>query len=213
MSKTINFSVSITFDEEITDRNVIKEIAENIAKAIAHEEEYGDLVPSETEAIIQKTIVKIDGDDEETEHDTLHEVMESCSPEKCGKNGCDCLGRLDGKNSNEVKIWELTDPDNFQYGKKLKEGVYLFKEFDRNNYSAGDNYDEKIIFIDSVFDNDVLWIEEQVNISMFTDKDKEEAISGCYSSLDELKRICQNDMEQVNWIVAECLFEESSGLY
>lgn len=32
---------------------------------------------------------------------SFNDAMESCSIEKCGKNGCDCLGRLDGKEMGE----------------------------------------------------------------------------------------------------------------
>ena len=46
MSKTISFKVNVTFSEEVTSEKDIKEIAQNIARAIQNET-YGDGIASD----------------------------------------------------------------------------------------------------------------------------------------------------------------------
>lgn len=107
--------------------------------------------------------------------------------------------------------WKLTDPDNFQYGRKIREGVYEFKEYDRINYGMNlDDYPTEDIYIDSVFDNSEFWEEMTIVMAHYTPEQIEKHVSAYYGSLAELKEICGDDWE---WIVAECIFEQESGLY
>jgi hypothetical protein len=90
--------------------------------------------------------------------------------------------------------WTLTDPDNDQYGLELREGVYLFKE--KNHFHEINDEGE--------------WIEIQVNLKDYSEEKREEIASMYYGSLDELKSHYGDNWE---WILAECIFEQESGLY
>lgn len=79
--------------------------------------------------------------------------------------------------------WICTDPDNKQYGRQLSETEFEFKERGEEMFINLDNYNEDEI------DNH---------------------ISAYYNSINELKNIYK---EQSNWIIAECIFEQESGLY
>ena len=115
---------------------------------------------------------------------------------------------------NFIETWTLTDPDNFQYGRRISKGVFQFKEYDKDSNPTVNklDYDCKRAYVVAAFDDDC-WIEATIDISHYSDEQKEEAINGYYTSLDALKEICGGDMEQVDWIVAECEFEQNSGLY
>lgn len=90
--------------------------------------------------------------------------------------------------------WICTDSDNEQYGRKIANGVYEFKEKNRglSEYEP----------------------EEFIEISIFLAQYSEEKInshiSAYYDSIDQIKRFYGDDWE---WIVAECIFEQESGLY
>ena len=101
--------------------------------------------------------------------------------------------------------WTCTDPDNYQYGRKISENVYEFKELSRN-------HDFKITdkWVNSVFDNGGFWKQDVIDLNDYVEPQKENYISGYYPSMEELKRICKNDIEQVNWIIAECIFEQTN---
>lgn len=72
--------------------------------------------------------------------------------------------------------WICTDPDNQQYGRKLTETIYEFKEH---------------------------------NVTMVVDLDE-------YTS-EQMKKAYEPygfpDGDLTNWIIAECIFEQESGLY
>lgn len=108
--------------------------------------------------------------------------------------------------------WKLTDPDNFQYGRQVSLGVFQFKEFNRNDYSFEnpEHYEDKQEFIDTVFDNPVFWEEDTIVLANFNEHEIREHISTYYDSLEQLQEIYGDEWE---WIVAECIFEQQSGLY
>ena len=107
--------------------------------------------------------------------------------------------------------WKLTDPDNFQYGRKISEGVYEFKEFDRNNYALNlADYPTEDIFINTVFDHSEFWEEMTIVMSQYTEEQIQKHISAYYKDVDHIKEIYGDDWE---WIVAECIFEQESSLY
>jgi len=116
------------------------------------------------------------------------------------------LIKVDNENT-----WTCTDPDNHQYGRMIREGVYEFKEFDRQNYSINtDDYSSAEQFIETVFDNSEFWKEMQISLVDYNEVEIEDNVSGYYGSLDNLKKICGVEWM---WIVAECIFEQKSGLY
>ena len=113
----------------------------------------------------------------------------------------------DTKNIDYTKLkWTCTDPDNFQYGRKLSSGVYQFKEW------IGDEKPKIPIdkSIKDCFDESGNWEEDTIVLKNFDEQEIENHVSAYYGSLKELKESCGDDWE---WIVAECIFEQQSGLY
>ena len=119
------------------------------------------------------------------------------------------------KDNKEIE-WTCTDPDNFQFGRMIREGVYEFKEFDRNNYSEKfaellkKHYEEADNVIEGVFNDSDYWTEIQVSLVDYNDVEIDNHVSAYYSSLEKLKEECGEDWM---WIAAECIFEQESGLY
>ncbi len=108
--------------------------------------------------------------------------------------------------------WKLTDASNFQYGRKVSPGVYQFKEFDHDNYSFKnpEYYKTEREFIDTVFDNPEFWIEDTIVLANFNDAEIRGHVSSYCDSLEQLKEIYGDKWE---FVVAECIFEQQSGLY
>ena len=126
------------------------------------------------------------------------------------------------KNKNQIKInltdlnykllvWSKTDPDNHQYGRQLSDGVFQFKEFDRNNYEINTKeYGSEAEFIDAVFNKSEFWEEDTIVLANFNDDEIRGHVSAYYDSLEQLKEIYGKDS---NFIIAECIFEQQSGMY
>lgn len=107
------------------------------------------------------------------------------------------------KNPND---WTCTDPDNFQYGRKLSDGVYQFKE-----WIGGSKLDVPIgETVKDCFDNPSHWEEDTIVLVDFTEEEIRNYVSAYYDSLEALREIYENDSD---WIIAECIFEQTSGLY
>lgn len=79
--------------------------------------------------------------------------------------------------------WVETDPDNKQFGRHLGGVRFEFKE---------------------------RGVQEIVDLSKESDAKKESVASSYYGSLANLKRDNGDGWE---WILAECIFEDGSGLY
>lgn len=108
--------------------------------------------------------------------------------------------------------WTCTDPDTHQYGRKIKDGHYQFREFDRFNYYINtDEYPSEDVFIDTVWDNDEFWVEEDIILSHYTDGEVRNHVSAYYESMEQLRKYY--DEEEAEWIIAEIIFEQESGLY
>lgn len=93
---------------------------------------------------------------------------------------------------DDFKVWECTDPDNEQYGRKISEGVYEFKEKDHHSESDDD------------------YVEMTITMSNYTPEQIADYISGYYPSMAVLELSYGDDSE---FIIAECIFEQESGLY
>jgi hypothetical protein len=90
--------------------------------------------------------------------------------------------------------WVCTDLDRKQYGKKLDEGHYMFKEF---HSEFAETYEDQ-------------WIEMDILLSYYDEDQINNHISSYYDSVDQIKELYGDEWE---WIVAECIFEQESGLY
>jgi hypothetical protein len=102
--------------------------------------------------------------------------------------------------------WTCTDPDNHQYGRKISDGVYQFKE-----WIGGGKLDEPVEkTIKECFDKPENWEENTITLSDYTEEEIRNHISAYYDSLEALREIYENDSD---WIIAECIFEQESALY
>lgn len=112
--------------------------------------------------------------------------------------------------------FKQTDADNFQFGREIRGGVFQFKEFlrdmwpDRFKALKTMPYDESIKIIEGIFEDTSFWCDMEINLSDYNETAIENHISAYYKDLDELKEIYGEDWM---FIVAECIFEQESGLY
>ncbi len=90
--------------------------------------------------------------------------------------------------------WVCTDSDNEQYGRQISNKIFEFKEKNRGL---------------SVYDENE-FIELTINLDNYTQEKIENHISAYYEDLNEIIEIYGADSD---WIVAECIFEQESGLY
>jgi hypothetical protein len=104
--------------------------------------------------------------------------------------------------SNEIE-WRLTDPDNLQYGRRLNTYVFEFKEFDRINYGRD-------VYNDADVKNDDAWITDTIDLSTYSAAEIMDYTENYYDNLDELFGIYGADS---CFIIAECIFEQTNGLY
>ena len=93
-----------------------------------------------------------------------------------------------------ITDWVCTDLDNEQYGRQLSETRFEFKEKNRGLL----DYDEDEI------------IEFGVDLNHYSEKEIDDVARTYYGSLDELKEQCGENWQ---WVLAECIFEQESGLY
>lgn len=92
--------------------------------------------------------------------------------------------------------WICTDRDRQQYGRKLCDGHYEFREANP-------------AFLENPSKEDPC-IEMDIILDHYTDKQIENHVAAYYKSVAEVKEIYGRNWE---WIVAECIFEQESGLY
>ena len=113
---------------------------------------------------------------------------------------------------NEEIEWKLTDPDNLQYGRRLSTYTFEFKEYDRSNYEPNNDGRFETIddYADHVFDIKGLWVTDIINLETYTAAEIIEHTEGYYENLDELFSACGADS---CFIIAECIFEQTNGLY
>ena len=90
--------------------------------------------------------------------------------------------------------WVCTDGSLDQWGRQISENVYEFKE--KNRDLIGYEEDE--------------FIEITIDLDDYSSTYVEDIISAYYSGIDEVKQLYGTDFE---WILAECIFEQESGLY
>ncbi len=109
------------------------------------------------------------------------------------------------------KIWQVTDIDNLQFNIK---GTFTWKEFDRVSYPV--LFDELIeqdveeIMESSYWFDDTYWIQKEINLPNYSLKEIQSHISPYYKGLDEIVKIYETEAD---FIAAECIFEQESGMY
>lgn len=106
--------------------------------------------------------------------------------------------------------WIITDPDNFQYGKRINPYIFEFKEFNRIDNDDLEHVSDKRLFIESIWDNDEYWVKETIDLKTYSIDQIINCIEGYYINLDALF-----DIYGVNScsIIAKCIFKQTNGLY
>lgn len=120
-------------------------------------------------------------------------------------------------NNNPTTEWKCTDPDNLQYG-RLNRGTPEFKEFDRNTFhelaakmKANTDLKKHEAFVNEfLLKHETYWIQKTIPHGFYKDEFIEEVASTYYKDLTDLKETCGDNWE---FILAECIFEQVSGLY
>jgi len=100
-----------------------------------------------------------------------------------------------------------TDIDSLQYGRKINQDIYEFKEFDRANYNFVDEI--KLLgikkFRKTYWRKKEFWVRNIINLQKYTSEQIKSFLSAYYPE--------RNEISLTNWIIAECIFEQESGLY
>lgn len=99
---------------------------------------------------------------------------------------------LKSHNYESSKVFEnlkFTDLDTEQLAIKISEDIWLYSEYDENNILLAEPYRTEFMYFDD----------------FSTTEFQEDAISGYYGSIDEVKEIYGNDWKQ---ILLECAFEQ-----
>lgn len=104
-----------------------------------------------------------------------------------------------------ITDWQCTDPDQYQFGRRLGTREFEFREFD--HFSIFPAEVDTIEEAEAMTDN---WTEMVVNLDDYSDEEKEDVSKAYYGSLDELK---EQNGDAWEWVLAECIFEQESGLY
>ena len=90
---------------------------------------------------------------------------------------------------SEIK-WLSTDPNCNQYGRKIGERKYEFKQ--------DWNYGGKIVLE-----------QDEIDLNDYTDEQINDHLSPYGWSIDQLKD--ENSLEDAEWLMAECIFEQTAG--
>jgi hypothetical protein len=105
-----------------------------------------------------------------------------------------CLEFIQWYNNQNISQWKCTDADLDQWGRQLDELIFEFKE--KNRGLAEYEPDE--------------YIQMTINLEQYSPDKIQNYIKAYYRDLNELLQL-YGDFS--NWIIAECIFEQESGLY
>ena len=112
------------------------------------------------------------------------------------------------KNLIDIKgnNWECTDASNFQFGRKVSNGIYQFKE-----WIGGGKINEDVSeTVKKEFNNPGHWEEGTIILEDISEQKILSHISAYYDSINQIKETYGDNWE---FIIAECIFEQQSGLY
>ena len=112
----------------------------------------------------------------------------------------------------DISEYEQCDHDNIQYGYYNSDSdTYFFREFNRLRFSYQyEKLKQEKWKVWEVWFNPAMWVEEHIDLKQYSDKEKEDAMLGYYQSFDAMKEIYGEDYK---FVLAECIFEQSNGLY
>jgi hypothetical protein len=97
--------------------------------------------------------------------------------------------RVDYHRTSEAPRWVCTDSSAGiqQYGRQLAEGVYEFKE--KRNGRA---------------------FQKTIALADYSPEQVESEVGAYYDSVADLRAMCAKNKDDADWIIAECLFEQSN---
>jgi len=84
--------------------------------------------------------------------------------------------------------WICTDPDTNQYGRKLSDKLYEFKQ-------------------DMKYNGVIVTEEDEINLNDYTEEEINDHLSPYGWSIEQLKD--ENTLEDAEWLMAECIFEQT----
>ena len=116
--------------------------------------------------------------------------------------------------------WECTDPDSLQFRRFLRDQVWEFKEFERltntkefSRFKAGyDRNPETFYSKPHYWDAWQFWNTGEIDLAQESPSSIEDTLSSYYDE-EEVKRLMESTDPDDQGIVAECVWEMSSGMY
>ena len=96
------------------------------------------------------------------------------------------------KCKKDIVEWTCTDPDQQQYGRKIKDGHYQFKE---KPHHPNDDYEEGEM------------VEMDIILAHYTREEMWHHVKAYYTSMQEVYDTYGDEAE---WIIAECIFEQET---
>ena len=117
-----------------------------------------------------------------------------------------------------ITQWTLTDGSTLQFRKNYlaseNNGKFLFREFDNREYDLEAAtalwYNNRQEFINQYWNVDKYWIEAEVDLSAYTKEKAWDYVSGYYD-INEFNDMWGSKFDHD--IIAECIFEQTNGLY
>lgn len=123
--------------------------------------------------------------------------------------------------SNFMQGWTCTDPNNFQFRRKISDKIYEFKEFDMSllnpNTTSSLEYikdKEKLgleLFTEKYWGNTTLWFNEEIDLDDYNEDDIKEVLDTYgYEYEDGLVVYPNGDSYADDALIAECIFEQDT---
>ena len=120
---------------------------------------------------------------------------------KCGC-GCQTLTETSPINREYIE-WICTDPNTHQYGRQFGEDIFEFKEFNPFNMFPSKETEKDLL-------DENNWEQLIVDLTIINQERMRNHLAAYYNSIDEVK---EEYGDSWKWIVAECYFEQETGLY
>jgi hypothetical protein len=114
---------------------------------------------------------------------------------------------------NPGEGWSCTDPDNLQYSKENQDGTYAFREFDKFHYP--DEFKQVLRgAINLAVDlKPRYWVTMTIDLDGYTIDEIDQLLKTYGYIGNETGWVDGCGCQLTNEIIAECVFEQESGLY
>lgn len=112
--------------------------------------------------------------------------------------------------------WTCIDPDNYQYGRKISNGLYEFRELGLS-YWPDENEELTAEELAAIWANTEAWVSKTIDLTHYSLAQREDYARTFYGSLAELYASVEEpsatDMEEGHWVLAECIFEQTADYF